>query len=525
MERLKADNEMATISQSRFENSSRNVFFSLLSQVLALILDVVCRRVFLHFIAIEYLGLSTTFTSILSILSFAEMGIGSAIIFSLYEPIKNKNEIKIKSLMKLYRNVYYGVAAFILIVGSAITPIISVFVKEMPDVPYVSVVYLLLVFQMGSLYFFSYKINFLNATQQNHIFRKVQMVANLCKAALQIVSILVFKNYFVFLGIAIFFALATDVFCSIYVNIKYPFLKGKAEKLDNDEFKKIKKNVFALFLYKVSNTISTTIDTILISKMLGVVPAAIYANYYLVINYADSFYNNVLGTITPSIGNLMVDSSLEKKKKFFKVLQSSYYWISIYLAVGMLVCFNPFIETAFGSQYLLSQSVVVALIISITLTNFQRPCSLMRDANGLFWYGKLRPLFMAIINLGASIVLTYYFGIIGVVIGTIISKIFTFVWYDPYIVYKHVLKNGLKDYFYNYIEKWLLLLVVSLVCVGICNRINLTGIPQILVNALVVTIVVNVCFYYFYKDKPEFNEMKKYITILLKRIKNKFKSS
>ena len=509
------------VSESRFENSSRNIFFSLISQILALILDVVCRRVFLHFLAIEYLGLSTTFTGILNILSFAEMGIGSAIIFSLYEPIKTNNQIKIKSLMKLYRNVYFAVGTFILVVGSALTPFLKIFVKEMPDVPHVSLVYLLLVFQTGSLYFFSYKINFLNATQQNHIFRKVQISANLMKAALQIVSILLFKNYFIYLGIAIFFSLATDIFCSFYVRFKYPFLKGKSDKLEKEELQKIKKNVFALFLYKMSSTLSATIDTILISRMLGVVPAAIYANYHLVITYSDSFFNNVLGTLTPSIGNLMVDSSLQKKQRFFKTLQSTYYWISTYLAIGLIVCFNPFISVAFGSQYLLDQSVVIALSISVTLTNFQRPCSLMRDANGLFWYGKLRPLFMAIINISVSIVLTYWFGIIGVVIGTIISKVATFVWYDPYIVHKHCLKHGLGEYFYNYIEKWIILALLCLLCLAVCNRIPLHGWPLLIFNALFVTIFVNLANYFIYKDKSEFIQMKTYFNNLMNKVRHK----
>lgn len=510
-----------SISTSRFENSSRNVFFSLVSQILAMVLDVICRRVFLHFLAIEYLGLSATFTSVLNLLSFAELGVGSAIIFSLYEPIKNNNQVKIKSLMRLYRNVYFLVGTFIIIVGSAITPFLNVFVKEMPNVPYVSIVYLLLVFQTGTQYFFSYKISFLNATQQNYVFRKIQIVLNLIKAILQIISIIIFRNYFIFLGLAIFFALAIDVMCSIYVTRKYPFLKGKAEKIDRDELQAIKKNVFALFLYKMSSTLSATIDTILISRMLGVVPAAIYANYHLVITYSDSFFNNVLGMVTPSIGNLMVDSSIEKKKRFFSTIQSVYYWISTYLAIGMLVCFNPFVSAAFGNEYLLKQSVVIALVISVTLTNFQRPCSLMRDANGLFWHGKLRPLAMALINLSTSILLTHWFGIIGVVIGTIISKVLTFVWYDPYIVYKHVLGKGLKEYFYNYIEKWLLLILLSLLCVAICNRINLSGWPLVLVDALIVTILVNFGNYFFYKDKPEFVQMKLYISDLLKKFKKR----
>lgn len=506
---------VATVSKSRFVNSSRNVVFSLLSQFLTLIFDVICRRVFLHVLAAEYLGLTSTFSSVLSILSFAELGVGTAIIYSLYKPIAENNTTKIAALIKLYRNIYWGVGAFILIVGSCLTPFLNVFVKEMPDIPYVSIVYLMLVFQSGSQYFFSYKINFLNATQQNYLFRIVQIIASLIKLILQIISLLLFKNYFVYLGIAIIITLSIDVFCSIYVGKKYPFLRDKNAKLDKDEYKTIKKNVFALLLYKISNTLSATIDTIIISKMLGVIPAAIYANYHLIITYSDSFFVNGLGNITPSVGNLMVDSSIEKKKQFFKTVQDIYYWISTYLGIGLIICFNPLVSSWLGTNFLLGQEVVVALAISVTLTNFQRPCSIMRDANGLFWYGKLRPLFMAIINIGFSILLTYYFGIIGVVLGTVISKLLTFVWYDPLIVYRHVLKTGLKEYYFTYLERWLFFIILAITCAAICNRFTFSGWPLLIADALVVTIVVNIGSYFYYKNTSGFSYLKiKIMTII-----------
>lgn len=510
-------NNSVTLTEGRFKKSTRNVLFSLLSQIIIVIFEALARRFFLQVFSSEYLGLGSTFSSVLNVLSFAELGIGSAIVFSLYKPIAENDHKKIRSYMKVYRNTYLIIGSIVLLLGSACTPFLNVFVKEMPDIPYVRLIYLLFVFQSGTQYFFSYKITFLNANQQNYIFQRMQIVSSVVKLSLQIVSILVFKNYFMYLGSAIFVTISLDIVCSFYVSKKYPFIKGKAEKLDKEEVQQLKKNVFALLLYRVGNTLLVTIDTIIISKMLGVVPAAIYANYHLIITYSDTFFVSVLGTITPSLGNFMVEAEADKKLELFKKLQNIYSWITTYLGIGMIVCFNPLIASWLGEEYLLSQEIVVMLVISLSLTNFQRPCSLIRDANGLFWYGKLRPFIMAIINIIASVLLTYFFGMIGVVIGTIIAKIFTFVWYDPYIVFKHLFKTGLKEYFYLYIEKWIVFLILAIMCTALCNRIPFTGWLLFFSRAAIVTLLVNLSYYVILKRTGDYYYLKEHFVSIFKK--------
>lgn len=508
------------LNEGRFKKNTRNIAFSLISQIIIVLFEALARRFFLQIFASEYLGLGSTFSSILNILSFAELGIGSAIVFSLYKPIAENNQTKIRSYMKVYRNTYLIIGSIVLVFGAALTPFLNIFVKEMPNIPHVQLIYLLFVFQSGVQYFFSYKITFLNANQQNYIFQRMQIIASFVKLGLQILSILVFKNYFMYLGSAIVVVVALDVVCSIYVNKKYPFIKGKAEKLEKEEIDRLKKNVFALLLYRVGNTLLVTIDTIVISKMLGVIPAAIYANYHLIITYSDTFFVTVLGTITPSLGNFMVGANADKKRELFKRLQNIYSWITTLIGVGMIVCFNPLVSSWLGDEYLLDQSIVVMLVISLSLTNFQRPCSLIRDANGLFWYGKLRPLIMAIINVIASVILTYFFGMIGVVIGTIIAKLSTFVWYDPYIVYKHVFIKGLPEYFYEYIEKWIIFLLLTIVCVALCNRSSFTGWLDFFVKASVVMVVVNLVYLYIFKNTGDYNYLKSHLLNIFKKSKS-----
>lgn len=485
---------MEKVSKSRFNNSVKNTVFALLSQMITIVLGFVSRKVFVECLNAEYLGVSTAFTGILSVLSLAELGVGSAIIYSLYKPIATQDQEKIKSLMKLYQRVYVAVGTLIFVVGASLTPFLGSFIKEMPQIKGVQIIYLLLVVQNASQYFFSYKINFLSATQQGYIIQKLNILTTFVQILLQIAVLLLFKDYYSYLAIGVLCPFAKNVFASVKVNRMYPFLREKAQKLEKDETKKIGENVAAIFIYKICQRLSTTIDTVLISKMMGVIEVAIYSNYHFIISYSDILFINVFGAITPSIGNLMTKEDETKKREFFSALQLIYYWVGTYLAVGLIVLFNPFIELWLGADYLFPQSVVVALVVSITLTNFQRPCSLIRDSNGLFKYGKLRPLFMSIINIVTAIILVKFLGTIGVVLGTCIAKATTFVWYDPYIVYKYTLKKGLLKYFVTYALQWALLAALAFVCTMLYQMLNIGGLLGFIIGFIGVTVIVNGIF-------------------------------
>ena len=511
---------MQKVSESRFENTMRNSAFALLSQIFTVVLGFIVRRFFVQELGAEYLGISTSFSSILSALSIAELGVGSAIIFSLYKPIAENDEGKIKSLMQLYRRIYYCIGTAIFVIGVALIPFLDFFVKEMPQIEGIIKIYILLVIEHSFGYFFSYKINFLTATQQGYIVQRYNILTAVFRAVLQILALIVLHNYYVYLILGILCPLIKDLYATKKVSQMYPFLRGTAEKLSKHDMKDISTNIGSMFIYKVSQTISTTIDTLVVSSMIGIVETAIYSNYHLLINYTNLLFNNVFGAITPSIGNLMTVDDLQKKKDFFSALQMVYYWVSTYLAVGLIVLFNPLIEIWLGPEYLFSQGIVIALVVSVTLTNFQRPCALLRDANGLFKYGKIRPLIMSIINVVAAIVFVKELGVIGVVLATCLAKTVTFAWYDPYIVYKHVLKNGLFKYAANYIFHWAFLGVLALLCWKIYNIINVSGVLGFLLGVVYITIIVNGSFVLVYCKRKNF----KYIMLMVKSFLKKIRA-
>lgn len=507
------------MAESRVKNTVRNMFFAIMYQIITVVLAFAGRKIFVLCLPVEYLGLSGLFGNLLRILALAELGFGTAIIYGLYKPIAENDIGKIKSYMRLYKRVYITIGVFVLTIGAAMIPLLKFFVKEMPNLPgiNVNVIFYMFVMQTAINYFFSYKLQFVVANQKDYKIKVYEMISTVAMTVSQIVVLFFWKSYYLYLAISIVVPFIKNVVATRIIDKEFPFLKEKAEKLPEEDMKKVSKNVMATFLYKVSSTLSATIDTILVSKFMGLTTVGIYYNYHMIIQYCDQFFVIVLGTITPSIGNFFATSDLKKKNSLFGSLQLVYFWISSYLAVGMVVLFNDFIELWLGKEFLFPQVMVIALVASITLTNFQRPCSLLRDADGLFWYGKFRPLVMIVINVICSTYLVKNIGAVGVVWGAVIAKVTTYVWYDPYVVYKYSLKSNVFIYYFKYIMQWILLCGMCLICWAVYRVIPLHGLPKLVVGFVLITVVVNGIMFVVYRKTEGFDFFKGRITGLLKR--------
>ena len=509
------------MANSRTKNFSVNAYFAALSELVSAMLAFASRIVFVRCLSAEYLGLGGLFANILTILSLAELGIGTAISYSMYKPLAENDVEKIKSLVNFYRKAYLTIGTAVLVIGVCLSPFLDLFIKERPNIPYNEfiAIYFLTVFQTALSYFFSFRYTIFSADQKGYILQKVTMTTSFIRTVLQIVVLLVFHNYILFLLIAIFAVIVSNIILSRKAVKAYPYLKEKSKPLASDTVRQIKRNTFAMLVYRIGIVIATTIDTLLISRYFGIVAVAIYTNYHLIISYSDKFFSHVLGTIAPSLGNLLVSAENEKKMEVFHALQLVYFWLATYLAVLLIILFNPFVELAFGKEYLFDQSMVIALVVSITLTNFQRPCGLTRDAAGLYWYGKYRPIAMSILNVLFSVTFVHLYGIIGVVIGTALAKLSTYVWYDPYIVFKHALKGKLSHYYLKYFFHWALLFSLIAVCRLISYIIPIKGVLGLLCGFVYITIVVNATLYFLYRKSESMNYLRNLILPFWTKIK------
>ena len=189
------------MAMSRTRNSIKNIIFALIGQILALLISFIARTIFIRILGKEILGLNGLFTNILSMLSFAELGIGSAIIYSMYKPLANNDEKAISSLINLYAKAYNIIGIIILILGITLLPFLKFLVKDYETYTYMNInlIYVLFVINSAITYFYSYKRSIIVANQKKYIDSINRTIFLLLLNVVQLVILYITRNYILYL--------------------------------------------------------------------------------------------------------------------------------------------------------------------------------------------------------------------------------------------------------------------------------------------------------------------------------------
>ena len=505
-------------------SSIKNLIVAFGGQFIGIIISFVARIVFLKILNAEYLGINGLFTNILTILCLAELGIGSAMNFSLYKPLAEQNKEKIKSLMYLYKKAYIIIGIIILVLGIAISPLLPYFINEMPDIPEnIYFIYILFVINTGISYFFSYKRALIISDQKRYIATFYRYAFYFLLNVAQIICLLVTRNYILFLILQIIFTLLENIFVSIKANKMYPYLKEKnIDRLLKEETKEIKKNVLALILHKVGGILGNCKDNIIISKFIGLTEVGIYSNYYLIISALNTIIGQFFSSIVASIGNLGATENKEKLKNIFDNVFFMNFWIYGFSSICLYILFNDFITLWLGEEYLLSIGVMLIIVIDFFIEGMRKTVLTFKDGLGLFWYDRYKPVFSLIVSLVASIILVQKIGLAGVFIGTIISTLTTAFWIEPYVLYKYGLKAKLREYFKQCIKYTIITILVALLTIFIVNTLFTSVNILTFIGKLLLCIgIPNLCFVLIFRKSEEFIYFKNLIEGIINKIKNR----
>lgn len=507
----------------RISSSVKNLVYALVGQAAGVGINFFARIIFLKILTAEYLGLNGLFSNILSMLSLMELGVGSAMTFSLYRPLATKNTEKVKSLMRLYRISYITIGVLILVVGIAITPLLPYFIDEMPDInENINIVYILFVVNTAISYFYSYKRSLINSDQKRYIATAYRYIFYFLLNVAQIIVLYVTKNYIWYLVTQIIFTFMENVVISRKADKMYPYLKEKDIKsLEKEDTNKIKKNIIATVGHKIGTIVVNGTDNLLLSKFVGLIPVGLYSNYYLITNALNTILGQIFTSITASVGNLVAIESKEKTYSVFKKIFFLDFWIYGFSSICLIVLFNDFITIWLGSEYLFSLGIVLMIVINFYIAGMRKAVLTFRDATGLYWEDRYKPFVESIINLVASIILVHTLGTIGVFIGTFISTMTTCFWVEPYILYKHEFGLSIKSYLKKYVIYTLLVIVTGIIIVVLCNIINVSGILGFIIKTLICVILINVIFFIMMSRTEEFKYFRNLAIGIFKKKFNK----
>ena len=257
---------------SRTGNAMINALTGSAMQIVNVVLGFISRTIFIYLLNSDYLGVNSLYTNILTVLSFAELGIGSAIVFSLYKPIADKDKTKIQALMKLYKKAYCFIGISVLVMGLCVIPFLPYIIREKPDIKEnLTLIYILFLINTSASYFCSYKKTLITANQKDYIVQIYTRIFQLVQIVLQSVFLFFTHQYLTYLVIYIVCTLGQNIALSIKADKMYPFITEKNNaKLSENETKQIFANVKALFVYKIGSVVLNGTDNIIISAIINV---------------------------------------------------------------------------------------------------------------------------------------------------------------------------------------------------------------------------------------------------------------
>lgn len=506
---------------SRTQKSARNIAFSIGYQMVTLLSNFLMKTILIKNLGIQYTGVSALFTDILTVLSVAELGFGTAVSYALYRPLYEKDDVQIAKLMRLFQKIYRIVFSVIVTAGIACLIFLKYIVNDVPDIKEnIHIIFSFFILKTAISYLFVYKATLMEANQEKHIVSAVGTAVCIFTTIFEAIAIAVFKSYIGYLAVMVIMVAVQNVIISLIANHRYPMLKSEyGESLSLLERKEIFKNVRALAIYKISGALQRGVDSVIISAMLGTSLVGFLSYYKMIVNNVDSIFGQVFEAIKPSVGNLAASESGERQYAVFKKMCFLSFAIGNFIAVSLITLSNPFITLWLGRNYLLGMNVVILLAADVYIITMVRPYESFRNANALFVEGKYRPAVMVVLNIVLSIALANIWGLPGILFATVAARLLTHVWYDPLLIYRKVFHKP----FLQYIKmKALYLLTVIVNCVLVYSVCNIISISEqwidFCLKALLCLFIPNIILIALFHNNNEFKSLSVYARELFRRI-------
>lgn len=408
------------------------------------------RTLFLYYLSVDYLGLNGLFSNILQVLSLAELGISTAIVYRFYEPISRDDIEKTGQLMNFFGRVYHIIALGILAVGLLLLPFLHYCINDadaVPDDVNIYVIFLLFLSQTLSSYVYVYKLTILNADQKNYIINIINLLGIISGYGLQIAVLVITKDYTMTLAVGIMLNLVINFVSSVWVEQQYKDVFAVKSMLPKVERKQIFEDVKALMYHRVGTVVLTGTDGLVLTRVVSLSATGLYSNYSMIISNLQTLFSKVFGEYVSSIGNAKINLLHKEYYELYLNMNFINSFVACCLTVGVFTCIDDFIRIWLGENYVLGPITSAWLSFQLYMSISGLTNGVYTNAAGLFVKDRYRPLIESFLNLILSIILATRYGLVGVIVGTVISNLLTVWWRVPYVLYKYdFYEESMLDY-------------------------------------------------------------------------------
>lgn len=486
------------MSESRTRKSAKNFLFAFANLMINLILQFLSRTIFIHTLGVTYLGINGLFTNVISLLNMVDLGIGTAVLYSFYKPLAENDFNKINAFLEYYKKIYFAIAAAIMVIGLGIIPWLKYIINLDQSISHVYLYYILLVTNTAVSYLFVYKTCVLVADQKQYILTWYQMLTNVVRTLVQVVALLMYNSYTIYLIVAILFTILQNIISTREVDKRYP-IQGKSDVITKEERNHLKDNISSMFAYKVASQIFNGTDNILLSTIFGTIQVGLYSNYLLIIQYLSNIVGNLFSATTASIGNSIVVDKPQRRLEIFKTMQIVSCVIGTFFSCELLLLVNDFIVCWLGKEYTFSTIVVVSIVLNFLMDCGFQPIWCYRNAAGIFVKLKYIMLVAASLNVVFSIGLGYLLGVSGVFFATSLSRLLSYFWYEPRVLFKYFFETSEKTYYMTWFKYIITTILLSVVQYIIFKSFVVYCWGMWIIKGLLSSLISIICIYFLYR--------------------------
>lgn len=498
----------------RTQKAMKNMKIAMLYQVSVLLFNFIDRKLFVHILGVEYLGIHGLFTNMISMLALAELGVGTAIIYNLYAPLARGDEEEVALLMKIYKKLYIGIGAIIGILGLLSAAFLPWLIKETSlEMSYIRSVYLIFVLGTVGTYWTGYKRSLLYADQNKYVLLMGDIGANVLGMLLKVIVLLAMPSYGLYLMVHVLTKIIPNLYIHYKVDRLYPYLKQHQGRIVPDTFfYKIRSNVADLFIHKIDQFVVLCTDNLVISSFVGIAAVGKVTNYSLIIAAIMNFIAQGIDAIEAGMGNLVSTESKEKVHGVYERINFACFFVGSATTVCLIGLIQPFMALWLGNEYVLADEIVAVMVLNYFLWVMTRPVWQMMTVCGLFKPDKRNAVVEMSVNLVVSILLVNTIGIIGVFIGTTLS--YSIAWLmKSRLLYQDYFQESGKSYYKNMAMYLGVTLIEGILTMKLCNSIAIENIYIAFIIRMIVCAILpssmncilfgRTTYFKYFKDKLE----------------------
>ena len=494
----------------RTRNAVRNVIFGGLLKGYQILVPFIMRTLLIRYLGMEYLGLNSLFTSILQILNLAELGVGSALGYSMYAPIAEGKKDEICALLSLYRRYYRLIGLGIFLAGIVLLPFLPSLVKTDSIPPDVDL-YVLYLLHLGacviSYWLFAYKNSLLAAHQRSDLANKADLAVRTLQYLIQAGLLVGFRNYYWYLLAALGAQILTNLCTALVAQKNYPDYVPKGQ-VEEQTRQKIRGRIKDLFTSRVGVVIVNSADTLVISTFLGLTVLAVYQNYYYIVTSVIGLVGVLFTSTLAGIGNSLLTESRGKNYADFCKFTLLIAWIAGLCTCCLLCLLQPFMKLWIGEAGILPGQIVICLCVYYFIYEFNQLFNAYKDAAGIWHRDRFRTLTTAGVNLVLNLLLVKPMGLYGVILSTVVATLIVGM---PWLI--HNLFTTLFDgedrqsYLGTLVFYGSVTFLNCMLTDRVCSQIPVEGIRELLERALVCLLVSNGIFLLCYGGRKDFRAL------------------